>query len=78
MGGKRRYSKTGKFRLVIVVVVCLLLVLTVIPGGIGSDGKEQNMTTRTPEDGYRGGLPVMIFDKRESAKSSCRLLMTMK
>ncbi len=70
MGGKRRYSKTGLV-LVMVMVVCLLLVLTVIPGGIGDDGKDKNLDDKnTPgiKTVIEGGTPVMIFDKRESTK----------
>jgi hypothetical protein len=70
VGGKRRYSKTGLV-LVMVMVVCLLLVLAVIPGGIGDDGKDSDLDDKnTPgiKTVIEEGTPVMIFDKRESTR----------
>ncbi len=70
MSGKRKYSKTG-IALVLVMVVCLLLVLAVIPGVIGDDGKDKNLDDEnTPglKTVVEEGTPIMIFDKSEPAR----------
>ena len=70
MGNKKGFSKTG-IVLVGCMIICLLLALAVVPGGFGSDKKQDLDDEDTPgiQEVVEDGSPLMIFDKRAETKS---------
>ena len=65
----RKFSKTGLV-LVICMIVCLLIGLSVVPGGFGSDNKKDLDDENTPglQTVIEDGSPLMIFDKRPEVR----------
>lgn len=70
MSKKRKFSMTG-IVLVICMLICLLLALAVVPGGIGSDKKKNLDDENTPDlkTVMEDGSPLLIFDKRTETKA---------
>ena len=57
--------------LVVCMLICLLLALAAVPGGLGSDKKKALDDENTPDlhEVIEDGSPLMIFDKREETKA---------
>ncbi|MDO4869209.1 MAG: hypothetical protein Q4A65_02780 [Bacillota bacterium] len=67
---KRKFSMTG-ILLVGCMLVCLILALAVVPGGFGSDQKQDLDDENTPglQAVIEDGSPLLIYDKRPETKA---------